>query len=250
MTDELRVTLDGAHGEISAKAFHRTLGGTLELVKAAGDALGTSAGQWTVAELRVGSATVVIANPAALGVTTLIASGLESLANSPAVPTRWTQDMVQRVRTIGRVVGSHGVRGISVGPADSTLLPVDSAVTTNAEAALAAKEVALGRVTGKVDIWKERKGREVGLTLDDGSTMAALYPAHLAERVRHEAVGERVELWGEIERNGAGQRLRIRIDDFTVVPATIPTPVSTIVGLYADLGAQGVTVEDFLRERE
>jgi hypothetical protein len=250
MSDGLRVTLDGLHQEIGAEAVHTALGALLSLAKDASKSIGSTAGSWKVSELTLGSATIVISNPAARGVGTLVEEGIDTLARAATVPTSWTQDMVKQVRRLGGLAGRDGVLGVRLGTTTGDLRTIDTTITNNAEAAIEAKETSIGRVVGKVDTWTERKVRQVGLTLDSGSTIKASYPESMATRVRDQALGERVELTGEIERNVTGQGLRIKIIDFEVLPATVPLPVSSILGLYADQGALGITAADVLEDRE
>jgi hypothetical protein len=48
--------------------------------------------------------------------------------------------------------------------------------------------VSLGAVTGLVDLWRERRGRQIGLTLNTGETVTATYGPELSERIRQEAL--------------------------------------------------------------
>ena len=66
----------------------------------------------------------------------------------------------------------------------------------------------------------------------------------------HEAVGHRVRISGEIQRNGAGQRVAITILDVERVERPLPMDIAALAGLYADVAAAGVTVADILEHRE
>lgn len=250
MGEGLRVTLEGDRGDIGAAAAHAALGCALQLVTDASSVLGVTVGRWNVSELSLGSMTLVIDNAAAPGVATLVTAGFEVLSNRAVVPAQWTQRMVRKARDLGRLAGTQGVHRVTVGLDGLGVTRVDGVATSHAEKALQASEVALGGVVGVVDRWQERKGREVGLTLDDGSTLTATYPTELGSRIVHDSIGQRVEAWGEVQRNAAGQRISFRIHDFTVAPATLPAGIELLAGLYRDLGASGVTAGQVLEGRE
>jgi hypothetical protein len=91
--------------------------------------------------------------------------------------------------------------------------------------------------------------RTVGLTLDSGETIRATYPLDLTDRVLNVALGHRVLIHGEVQRNGAGQRVSINILEVERADRPIPRDISTLAGLYADVAAAGVTVSDVLEHR-
>jgi hypothetical protein len=137
MSGEVRVTLEGDPGDISADALHAAPGSTLRLVKDASAAVGATAGRWNIQDLSAGSASFAIANPAAPEATTLIEEGLRSLRRSPSIPRHWTQRMVRKACDLGRLTGSDGVQGVVVQfPDRKNPTKIDGTVTAHAEAAL------------------------------------------------------------------------------------------------------------------
>jgi hypothetical protein len=250
MSGEVRVTLEGDQGDISADALHAALGSTVQLVKDASAAIGATAGRWNIEDLSVGSASFAIVNPAAPGVATLIAVGFESLMSSSSIPRHWTQRMVRKARDLGRLTGSGGVQGVLLSLPDTEPMRIDGTVTAHADAALETKEVSLGAVTGLVDVWRERHGRQIGLTLNTGETLTATYGPELAEHIRDHALGQQIEARGEIRRNASGQRVSLAIDSFDVLQPDVPMSIDELAGLYADLGKAGMTSREVLEHRE
>ena len=250
MTEGLRLTVGGDHAAVAAKAVHEALGAARALLTDAAAELDVAGGAWTLDELTLGSASMVLSNPAADGAVVLVSQGLEELRRAPRIPARWSPQMVRQARDLGQLVGRRGVTYVSLGRATGPLQAVDGEVTAHAGAALAPKETAIGTVVGTVDMWQSRKGRTVGLTLDSGETVRATYPADLTEKILHEAVGHRVTISGEIQRNGAGQRVLISILDVEQAARPLPMDIAALAGLYADVAAAGVSVSDVLEHRE
>jgi hypothetical protein len=158
--------------------------------------------------------------------------------------------MVRRARDLGRLIGSGGVQGVLVNLPDTEPMKIDGTVTAHADAALETKEVSLGAVTGLVDVWRERHGRQIGLTLNTGETLTATYGAELADRIRDEALGRHIEARGEIRRNASGQRVSLVIDSFNVLQSNVPMSIDELAGLYADLAHTGMTSREVLEHRE
>lgn len=249
MSDGLKLAVGGDHTELAAEAVHEAMGGALALLSEASTQLGVSGGSWTLNELSLGSATMVLSNPNAVGAVALVTSGIEELRQSARIPDRWTLRMVRRALKLGELVGRRGVRSVSLGRASGHVTPVDGEVTAHAGAAIAPQETAVGSVIGTVDMWQARRGRTVGLTLDSGETIRATYPLDLTDRVLNVALGHRVLIHGEVQRNGAGQRVSINILEVERADRPIPRDISTLAGLYADVAAAGVTVSDVLEHR-
>lgn len=246
----MTITLEGERGRISAAAFHTALAASLQLVQEAAATLGVSAGQWNVADLSLGSITFALENPAAPGAATLVRTGLELLTDRAAIPPQWNQSMVCKARDLGRLTGAGGVHGVSVGTPGEPVLQLSGEFTANAEQAIQAREVSLGSVQGVVDKWDERRGRQVGLTLEDGATITATYPRELGGRILRESLGQKIEARGEVRRNAEGQRVSLVMHDFTVLTPDLPIGVEALAGLYRELGDAGWTAMDVLDHRE
>lgn len=249
MEDGLRLAVGGDHTELAAEAVQEAMGAALALLSEASTQLGVAGGTWTLDELSLGSATMVLTNPSAVGAVALVTGGVEDLRRSARIPERWTLRMVRRAQKLGELVGRRGVTSVSIGRTSGDVRPVDGEVTAHAAAAIAPQETAVGSVVGTVDMWQARRGRTVGLTLDSGETLRATYPADLTDRILSVALGRRVLIHGEIQRNGAGQRVSINILEVEGADRPIPKDISTLAGLFADVAATGVTVADVLEHR-
>ncbi|WP_375430218.1 hypothetical protein [uncultured Friedmanniella sp.] len=250
MIADMTITLEGERGGISAQALQTALGASLQLVQEAAATLGVSTGQWNVAELSLGSVTFALENPAAPGAATLVRSGMELLARRTAIPPQWNQAMVRKARDLARLSGSGGVHGVSVTTPGDPLLRLTAEFAAHAEQAIQAREVSLGSVHGLVDKWEDRRTHQIGLSLDDGTTITATYPRDLAARILREALGHVIEARGEIRRNGEGQRVSLALHDFTVPAETVGVSLAAIAGLYHELGDAGLTSTDVLDHRE
>lgn len=250
MSADMTIMLEGERGEISAAAFQTALAASLQLVQEAAATLGVNAGQWNIAALSLGSVTFALENPAAPGAATLVRTGLELLSSRVAIPPRWSQSMVRKARDLGRLTGSGGVHGVAVSTPGDPLLRLTGEFAANAEQALQAREVSLGSVQGVVDKWEDRRTHQIGLTLSDGATITATYERQMAGRVLRDALGQRIEARGEIQRNAEGQRVSLKMHDFTVLLDRTTVGVDSLAGLFHELGDAGLTAMDVLDHRE
>lgn len=246
--DPIQVELEGERGRITADAVQEALRQLLILAKdAANSSPGQAGGAWVVERLELGSAIVAIANPAAPGVPAIIDAGLDALRATAELPRLWTSRMVGAVRKLGRLPGRHGVEAVSI----STLgvsRAIDARMATQAESALTTTEISLASVRGRLDTWSSRRGiPQVGMTLADGGVIQVHYSDAMVPLVMP-LLDREVEAWGQIERNAAGQRLRLRLEGIELAaPPARMVPVHEVAGLYADLWP-GYTASDVMPE--
>lgn len=233
--DEIVLELGGAPGTISADAVHDSLGDLLTIAKEASNVTGSTAGTWTIERLAIGSAVMAIANPAAAGVPAFIEHGLAALREKSEIPLGWTIRMVKATRKLSRLPGHRGVTR-----ADMTVLEtkhaLDVYIANATDQALRTTDVALGTVMGKIDVWTSRDRRTSGMTLTDGSTIQVTWPDQLEDWVKQH-LDRSVQAFGTIERNAAGQRIKIHLEDVVLAedaPQRV-VPVSEVVGIYADV---------------
>lgn len=235
MDDPIQVTLHGEHGCITADAVQEALSQLLVLVTEAGKSIGTTSGSWMVNRLELGSAVIAISNPAAPGVVPLIDSGIDALREAAELPPLWTLKMVAAVRKMARLPGGRGVESVSL-RAHEVERELDARIAMQADTALMTKEESLGNVRGRLDTWSVRRGTpQVGMTLDDGGSLQVHYPESQAARVMS-LLNHDVEAWGLVERNAAGQRLRLKLEGLDVAPPKPRlVPVHEVSGIYAAL---------------
>lgn len=245
--DRVRLTLDGARGEIGARGLQDALSHLLVLVRDAGGVLGLPAGEWTVSRLELGSVLIELENPAAVGVPVMIDHGVQFLEAEPARPSLWTLAMLKSTRALGRLTGKFGIHQVrlAAGAEDRIL---GGAVAANADKALTTRHTALGTVCGRLDRWSTRSGRrDLGMLVDGGETLALTYPDDLEQAVLS-MLNHHVEAWGMIERNAAGQRIRLALEGLAEeAPRGRPVSVEEVSGLYTELFPD-VGLEQLMRE--
>lgn len=240
------LTLDGAPGEITMQGLQTALRDLHTLVRDAAQVVNADVGEWAITRLELGSVLVELDNPAAVGVPALLGGGLAELEERAARPDRWTMPMLKAGRSLGRLSGRFGVRQVRL-KAGLREWAMDGAIATNANSALTAKSQALGAVRGRLDKWSRRRRPELGMTLDTGEPLVVAYSDELEQTVR--ALLDRdVEAWGMVERNGAGQRIRLRMEGLEAAqPRGRVVPLHEVSGIYSDL-FPNLTVADIIDE--
>ncbi|KAB2807971.1 hypothetical protein F9L07_25210 [Pimelobacter simplex] len=220
--------------QISAAVVRDSLDDLLVLLGEASKASGVGRQDWKISELRVGSAVLAVGAPDETSVAALLRAGIDGLERVAAVPAGWNRRMVERLRDMGQRVGHGGATRMTVtGLAGADLL-LSPEVVVNAERALGADSVSYGSFRGTADRWNEHGKREIGLDLDGFGSVRVTYPAALAEQVREQALGRRIEVWGLVGRNPAGQPTGITMEGFEVLPKRQVVPVSEVAGIFAD----------------
>ena len=247
MDDPIQVTLHGEHGRITADAVQETLSQLLVLVKEGGKTTGATSGSWVVDRLELGSAVIAISNPAAPGVVTLIDNGIRALREAAELPQLWNLRMVSAVRRMARLAGQRGVESVSL-KAHDVERELDARIAIQADAALMTKEESLASVRGRLDMWSGRRGTpQVGMTLDDGGSLQVQYDHSLAAEVMA-LLDHEVDARGVVERNSAGQRLRLKLEGLEAAPGKPRlVPIHEVSGIYAALWP-GATASDVLGE--
>lgn len=248
METDVLLALEGPAGAIDGRALQEALGVVLELLSEAEHAASGQARAWTVARLATSSAIIGLAHPEPAATLKVLSSGLDELRRHARVPGSWTPQMVRGVRRLGRLAGTKGTEGVRLEvPRQSAHWAFDPVMTGHATQALSAVEVSLGSVSGLVDLWRERGRRQIGISLDDGGTLTARFSEALAERVRTEALHHRIEAWGELERNGAGQPVALNLVDFAVLDSPeIALTAGVLDGLFA---GTGLTLDEWMEGR-
>lgn len=226
------IDISGEHGTISATTLRDSLDDLLVLLSDA--AAVTDGGQqtWTVDKLAVGSASIAVAAPDESAVADVLRDGLDELRARAEVPAAWTRRMVERVRSLGQRVGRGGATGVALTGIEASDVAITPEIVTHADRALGAATVSYGSVRGVVDRWNEHGRREVKVTMDDGSSVTVKYKADLSDRIRDEALGQKVEAWGLVSRDPLGQALELKAEDFEVLPHLTPVPAGGLRGLY------------------
>ncbi|CUR54214.1 hypothetical protein NOCA2140037 [metagenome] len=230
---DIELSLGGEDGQITANVLHDALGETLELLKEAAEISAVDRQVWRIERLRVGSAHIALSAPQGPQVANSLAQGLDSLRAIAAIPEGWSRQMVKRVLDLGRMVGTGGATSVQLQPGPrAEPRALDAVTIDHAERALGSATAAYGSIRGRVDRWNEHSRREVGLTRDSGTPVAAGYASELSPRILAEAVGHEIEAWGVIRRNVVGQVTSMTIEDFRVVERPDPVSISSMAGVY------------------
>jgi hypothetical protein len=244
------IDIGGQPGAISASVVRDSLDDLLALLGDAVKASDAGAQDWKISDLRIGSAIMAVSAADEAPVAALLRSGLAALTSAAAIPVGWNRRMVARIRDLGQRVGHGGATTVSVTGIGRESLAITPEVVANAERALGVESVSYGSFRGTVDRWNEHGKREIGLDLDGGGTIKVTYPADLAERVRAEALKQRIEVWGLVDRNPAGQATAMTMDGFEVLPERRPVSIDHLRGVFADeSGEPWFTLDEWLAAR-
>lgn len=246
----MAIGIDIGGERISAVVVRDSLDDLLVLLGEASKASGAGRQDWTISELRIGSAVMAVGAPDETPVAALLRAGLDGLERAAAVPVGWNRRMVEKVRDMGQRVGRGGTTGVTVTGLAGVDLPISPVVVANAERALGAESVSYGSFRGTADRWNEHGKREIALDLDGSGSIRVTYPAAIAGRIREEALGRRIEVWGLVGRNPAGQATGIAMEGFEVLPEREVTPIAQVAGIFADEdGTPWFSLEEWMATR-
>lgn len=246
----MAIGLDIGGDRIRAAVVRDSLDDLLTLLGDASRASGAGRQEWVIDDLHIGSAVLAVAGDEERPVTELLSAGLEALSLAAEIPVAWTRRMVEKIRDLGQRIGHGGATRVVVtglAPAGISLTPE---IVANATQALGAAAVSYGEFQGAVDRWSERRGHEIGLDTDCEGAVTTTYSANLAERVRREAIGQRIEAWGLVERDAAGRVIRLRMDDFEVLAPRAAIPIAELAGVFGTPdGEPWFDLSDWLESR-
>ena len=246
------ISISGEPGTISAAIVRDSLSDLLVILADASANSGSGDQQWRIADLRIGSAVMSVTAPDEAPVAALVRDGLESLsrmAEIPAIPAGWTRRMVGKVRDLGSRSGHDGATGVNFIGLAAEPIGLTSAVVDHATRSLGTATLSYGSFRGHVDRWNEHNKREIGIALDDGGTITATYPPDLAERIRAEAVGRHIEVWGLVSRNPAGQANSIAAQGFDALTQAPPIPIANMAGAYVVDGTPMLDLAAWMADR-
>lgn len=218
---------------ISATAVRDSLDDLLALLSDASRATGSGVQEWTIADLRIGSAIMAVQAPDEQPVAALIREGLATLGRVAEIPSGWSRRMVERIIALGGRAGRGGATQVNLTGLGAEMA-LTAAIVDHATRALGAATVSYGSFRGHVDRWNEHGRHEIGIALDGEGRMTVSYPSSLADRVRSEAIGRRIEAWGLVSRNPVGQATGLAMDDFEVLVERRAIPVAEVAGIFAD----------------
>lgn len=251
----LEVHVEGRPGAIPAQAFLDVLRTSLVLLdkleRAENLARGAS-GRWLIEELRNESATAVLVRPGEVNAPLRLVDGVHQLHDTAALPSYFSPDIARAVAQVRAHARQPGVTGVTYRTLTPNLEIVEEQVTedvaSNALAAVKGADIAIGSVTGVLDVINLRRGANKVSLYDDDTRRAVQcrFPKDLFETMK-EALGRRVRALGELTRNERGQALRVKIDEVEVLPEDITVPsVDELVGI-AEWYTGERTTDEYLR---
>lgn len=244
MSEHVRLTLRGDHGAIGAEVVHEALGEVLSIMREAARSVDAPSPNWIVNEIGIGSVYFAIEDPVLTGPGEVVRQGLLALREAALVPPRWSTEMVKSVRNLGRLTGQQGTQGVDLRVGEDTLT-IDGAITAHADQALKASEVSWGSVAGSIERWNGHRG-EIGMVMEGQPNVVIRYPQAMKERILHEATDHRIEAWGELHRNSAGQPVSLVMAEFEVMGPAASISVDQVAGSLA--GILPDTVAEWLEE--
>jgi len=254
VTERIELQLDGDPGQIGAAALRDSLTNVLRLLDAAARALEVEPPRWRVERLHLDSVHAGLEAPNALGIAPLLWHGLDDLRQRVALPAGWSQDMLRQIRNLGRLAGVDGAQAVAlVDPRTTHRQVLDAVVTDHAERALEVSEVSWGSLTGAIRRWNGAR-RIIGLVSEDYPATHAIdvrYPVNLEPEVLAAAAGQDVvEIWGQVERNLAGQVVSANLLELIVRPPSEPMSIREIAGLFGgDPDVYPQTVAQWIEEQ-
>ena len=238
MDDEMALHVLGDAAHMDPRALQHALGALLDLLDGPRGSA-SPRGEFVVSDLRIASLDCAVrpldADPVALWSLERASTGIDDLSTTTGVPVGWDQFMVKRVIRLHDVTRMRGVEGVEVVSGGRAPVRVDEVVRRHAAASLTTHHKSLGSVRGRLDRWLHRgRRREVGL-LDEvtGRAISVQVPQHLEGRVLG-ALQQTVRAWGLVDRNAAGDKIGLVMEDFEVVEDTDGPTVKSMVGFLGD----------------
>ncbi len=246
------ISIGGTPGMISAAAVRDSLDDLLTLLAEASETSGVGRQQWNISDLHVGSAVIVVSSDEEAPVTEILMDGLDLLSRSAEMPRRWTRKMLVRIARLGERAGHGGATSIELISGKLSAVSLAGDVALNARRALGEATTSYGSVRGRVQRWNEqdRKRRQIGVTLDDGTSIPVYYAPNLAEKVITAAISHRIEAWGLTSRSASGEAISLTMDDFELLPEREAVPIGKLVGVFGNEdGTPWFSLSDWMAER-
>ncbi|WP_448058381.1 hypothetical protein [Cellulomonas hominis] len=147
-SDEMRFHVRVDPERVDIRVLESSIAAFARLVRASG------AEKWTVSDLRLASITAAVRPREGVDVDAEFArltAGLATLGEPARPPSGWTDDMLESVADLRKLIETEGVQGVDLTFGQQPAIAVSSDVVRNAAAAVARVPRTLGAVTGKVE---------------------------------------------------------------------------------------------------
>lgn len=238
MDDEMGLRLLGDPDQMDPRALQRALGALLDILERP-HGTGSPRGAFVVSDLRISSLAFAVkprdADPVAISHVERTWEGIDRLGVEAGIPPRWDRSMVVRLADLCGVRTMRGVQGVDLSLSDREPIHLDATIQRHVQQSLAPPRQSLGSVRGRLDRWFGRgPRREVGLVDEvTGHAISVQVPQHLEERVL-DALQRTVRAWGLVDRNPAGDKIRLVMEDFEVAEDADVPAVESMAGILGD----------------
>lgn len=255
-SDEIGVVISGVVGEMDARALERGLSKLLDLLGDPRAGAPEPGSVWVLSELSQGSVHVGvrpggIVHQEVRDRIATVSTGVTALRGATGVPDGWDEPTLQELIRLGELKALQGVTAVAIKLGNEP--PIDlneSGILRNARESLSERSVSLGSVQGVLDRWISRGGRrEAGLR--DRSTERAV-TVYFSDSLRGQVLAlldTDVVVWGEIRRNGSGQKLSVRASGIESRDRGLPEPTRNIVGVLGEDWTAGLDGVEWAREQ-
>jgi len=180
-----------------------------------------------------------------------LVSGVGQLKEIAEIPEFFSPLTVERVKNIGRPIGSHGIERVEirhVGPAPAIAV-VDRETVDHARRAVSISRTAFGSLIGRLDVLtgRSRTGPRAQVLIEGTRQAVTVRAAPDQADMLRDAWQKRVAVAGELRRNAAGQPIQLDLTELTILPERRPLSAWEILGI-APKWTGDLTTEEFIRE--
>ncbi|TWP53226.1 hypothetical protein FKR81_04445 [Lentzea tibetensis] len=241
--DEIKIELQGPHGEIDPRALAEAIVALDKIIRSLPQDEPVPA---SISSLSVGSAKVGIrTNERAAAV---IRSGLRDLFHESAVPAGWSVETVAGLLELDQVRKRSGVEGIWLRISDA-LTPVDEQLALHARESIQPPPPSLGSVRGELYRYNGHQHTAALRDYRTGKIVTVTFPAKHAAMVR-QALDQEVEVWGRVTRNIYDQVESIALEGLTALGAPESrVALDDVIGLFGPDWTEGMDSADWIRRQ-
>jgi len=246
--DEMRFHVRVDPERVDIRVLESSIAAFARLVRA------TGAEKWTVSDLRLASIEAAV-RPREDAIDfdaefSRLAAGFASLTQVARPPSGWTDDMLDSVAELRKLIDAEGVEGVELTLGEQLTLEITSDVVHNAAAAMSSTPTTLGAVTGKVDRFYDRDGRRNFGLVDEvtGDAVTVRFTRQREDDVLR-LVGRRITAWGALRRTPGGKKKELVLEGLEPVDPPIghPLGVDDVTGLFGADWTNGQTSVGWVR---
>jgi len=246
-SDEMRFHVRVDPERVDVRLLESSIAAFARLVRS------TGAEKWTVSDLRLASITAAVRPREGIDFDAEFArltAGFATLSEVARPPSGWTDDMLDSVAELRKLIDAEGVEGVDLTLGEQPTLTITPDVVHNAAAAMTSMPTTLGAVTGKVDRFYDRDGRRNFGLVDEatGDAVTVRFTRQREDEVLR-LVGQRITAWGALRRTPGGKKKELTLEGLEAAapPGSQLLSVDDVTGLFGADWAQGQTSVDWVR---